>query len=169
MNRTNDSATVGVLSRRRFLSAIAATAGALGAVLLAIPVMGFVLGPVLRRQKHDWHALGPVDKFARGKTVKVEFKGTGTHPWAGVTGRQAAWLRRSNDGTFTAFALECTHLGCPVRWNADAELFMCPCHGGVYYADGRVAGGPPPRPLSRYPVRVHGGQVEIHSEPLPIT
>ena len=35
----------------------------------------------------------------------------------------------------------------------DAELFLCPCHGGVYYADGTVAGGPPPQPLFRYGVR----------------
>jgi menaquinol-cytochrome c reductase iron-sulfur subunit len=169
MKRTNDNAADGAMSRRRFLSAVAATAGALAAVLVAIPVLGFVLGPVLRRRNQDWRAVGPVDKFNRGKTVKVEFKGAGAQPWAGDTGRQAAWLRRSGDGTFTAFALECTHLGCPVRWNAGAELFMCPCHGGVYYADGRVAGGPPPRPLSRYPVRVRGGQVEIHTELLPIT
>jgi menaquinol-cytochrome c reductase iron-sulfur subunit len=38
---------------------------------------------------------------------------------------------------------------------------MCPCHGGVYYKDGSVAAGPPPRPLERYPVRVQDGQVEI--------
>jgi menaquinol-cytochrome c reductase iron-sulfur subunit len=164
-----DSATDGVMNRRRFLSALAATAGALAAVLLAMPVLGFVIGPVLRRRNLDWRAVGPVEKFIRGTTVKVVFKGANEQPWAGDTGRKAAWLRCSGDGTFTAFALECTHLGCPVRWNARAELFMCPCHGGVYYADGRVAGGPPPRPLSRYPVRVRGGHVEIRTEPLPIT
>ena len=165
MKRTND----GVVSRRRFLSAIAVAAGALAALLLAIPVLGFVLGPILHRRTQGWRGVGSVDKFARGTTVKVKFKGAATQPWAGRTGRSAAWLRCATDGTFTAFALECTHLGCPVRWNAGAQLFMCPCHGGVYYADGRVAGGPPPQPLSHYPVRVRSGQVEIRAEPLPIT
>ena len=157
------------MSRRRFLSAIGAAAGTLAAVLLAIPALGFVLGPVLRRRRQDWRPVGPVDEFAAGETVKVVFKGAGVQPWAGKAGRQAAWLRRDSEGTFTAFALECSHLGCPVRWNARARLFMCPCHGGVYYADGRVAGGPPPRALSRYPVRVRRGQVEIRTEKLPIT
>ena len=45
---------------------------------------------------------------------------------------------------------------------------MCPCHGGVYYEDGSVAAGPPPHPLSRYPVRVTDGQVEIRTDPIPI-
>ena len=54
------------------------------------------------------------------------------------------------------------------RWLPDAELFLCPCHGGVFYHDGSVAAGPPPRPLTRYDVRVNGGQVEILAGPIPI-
>ena len=72
-------------------------------------------------------------------------------PWAGVTARTAAWLRRDDAEHFTAFTVHCTHLGCPVRWVADAKLFLCPCHGGVYYADGTVSAGPPPKPLPQYP------------------
>ena len=83
--------------------------------------------------------------------------------------RTAAWLRRESDDRFIAFSVNCTHLGCPVRWLPDANLFMCPCHGGVYYGDGTVAAGPPPHPLPRYPVRVREGQVEILTSPLPIT
>jgi menaquinol-cytochrome c reductase iron-sulfur subunit len=78
-----------------------------------------------------------------------------------VSGDRSAWLRRQAGNDFTAFAINCTHLGCPVRWEGNADLFMCPCHGGVYYSNGDVAGGPPPRPLHRYPVRITDGQVEI--------
>jgi menaquinol-cytochrome c reductase iron-sulfur subunit len=63
--------------------------------------------------------------------------------------------------------VQCTHLGCPVSWLAGARLFMCPCHGGVYYPDGRVAAGPPPEPLPRYPVRVRNGQVELMVSAIP--
>ena len=48
----------------------------------------------------------------------------------------------SSDDEFVAFSVNCAHLGCPVRWLREAHLFMCPCHGGVYYEDGRVAAGP---------------------------
>ena len=53
---------------------------------------------------------------------------------------------------FQVFAINCAHLGCPVRWFPESGLFMCPCHGGVYYDDGARASGPPPRGL--YRVRV---------------
>jgi len=48
-------------------------------------------------------------------------------------------------------------------------LFMCPCHGGIYYKDGTVAAGPPPKPLYRFAVRVVDGTVQIRSAPVPIT
>jgi menaquinol-cytochrome c reductase iron-sulfur subunit len=86
-----------------------------------------------------------------------------------VTARTAAWLRRDDETGFTAFAVNCTHLGCPVRWIQGAELFLCPCHGGVFTRNGTVAAGPPPRPLTRYPVRIRNGQVEIQTTPTPIT
>ena len=53
------------------------------------------------------------------------------------------------------------HLGCPVRFVAASERFICPCHGGVYDFTGRVSGGPPVRPLDRFYTRVENGQVEI--------
>ena len=69
---------------------------------------------------------------------------------------------------FVAFSVNCAHLGCPVQWRPQAQLFLCPCHGGVYYPDGSVAAGPPPHGLTRYPVRVKDGLVEIAAQPIPI-
>lgn len=44
----------------------------------------------------------------------------------------------------------CAHLGCPVRWRQEQELFLCPCHGGLYDLNGGWVGGPPPRGLYHY-------------------
>ena len=54
------------------------------------------------------------------------------------------------DPRFLVLAVNCAHLGCPVSWFQESGLFMCPCHGGVYYANGERASGPPPRGLFRY-------------------
>ena len=86
-----------------------------------------------------------------------------------MTANNAAWLRRETAEDFIAFAINCSHLGCPVRWLQEANLFMCPCHGGVYYKDGTVAAGPPPQPLTRYAVRVRNGEVQLRTGPIPIT
>ncbi|HKV78055.1 MAG TPA: Rieske (2Fe-2S) protein [Candidatus Sulfotelmatobacter sp.] len=153
--------------RRHFLTRLSIAAGSLAAAIVALPSIGFLLG--LRKPTMVWRNVGRVDDFRIGSTVEVKFLDPSPMPWAGVTAETAAWLRRIDELQFKAFSVDCTHLGCPVRWLPTADLFMCPCHGGVFYADGRVASGPPPKPLTTYPVRVENGQVQILTSPLPIT
>lgn len=155
--------------RRRFLAWLSIGAGTVGALLAGVPVLAFILEPLFRKVPDAWRDVGAVDAFSAGRTVQVAFTDPSPLAWAGVTARTAAWLRRLPDGSFMAFAINCTHLGCPVRWLDSAELFMCPCHGGVYDREGNVAAGPPPRPLTRYPVRVRAGRVEIQAQAIPIT
>lgn len=157
-----------LFTRRAFLSKISFAVGGIGAALLGVPVVGFLLAPLLRRQPQVWVPVGAVAQFAANQTVLVTLSDPSPLPWAGVTARSAAWLRRTGTDQFVAFSVNCTHLGCPVRWLADAEIFMCPCHGGVFYRDGRVAAGPPPRPLYQYQVRIRDGQVELLAGTLPI-
>lgn len=154
--------------RRKFLARLSIGLGCIGAALVGVPVAGFLLAPLFESVARKWRAVGAVSAFKSGETVEVKFEDASSVAWAGVTGQTGAWLRRETDGQFVAFAVNCTHLGCPVRWLQEAELFMCPCHGGVYYKDGTVAAGPPPRPLIRYPVRVNQGQVEVLTTPTPI-
>jgi len=155
--------------RRGFLVRLSIGLGGVGVALIGIPVVGFLLAPLFEGVARQWRSVGSVGEFPKGATVEVRFEDASSVAWAGVTGRTGAWLRHEPDGTFVAFAINCTHLGCPVRWLEQAELFLCPCHGGVYYKDGTVAAGPPPRPLTQYPVRVRDGQVEVLTSPTPIT
>jgi Rieske Fe-S protein len=64
-------------------------------------------------------------------------------------------------------AVNCAHLGCPVTWFPASGLFMCPCHGGVYYADGERASGPPPRGLYHCPWQVTEGRLEVRAPHYP--
>jgi respiratory nitrate reductase gamma subunit len=153
--------------RRRFLAQVSVIAGGIAALLVAIPSVAFLLG--LRKIPQEWYEVGRVDDFPIGETHQVAFADPSPLPWAGVTAQTAAWLRRESAEAFVAYSINCTHLGCPVRWLASADLFMCPCHGGVFYKDGRVASGPPPQPLATFPIRVNNGHVEILTSPLPIS
>lgn len=157
------------ISRRKALARLSIILGGASAVALAAPMVGFILGPLTRHVPAAWRTVGSVDSFEAGKTVAVRYEDASPVNWSGVTARTAAWLRRESSGKFVAFSINCSHLGCPVRWLPEAELFMCPCHGGVYYKDGAVAAGPPPKPLTKYAVRVRDGQVEIQTSPIPIT
>lgn len=60
------------------------------------------------------------------------------------------------DSQLRAFSPVCTHLGCLVHWEANVRKFVCPCHKGVFDADGKVVSGPPPRPLERIPLVTRG-------------
>jgi menaquinol-cytochrome c reductase iron-sulfur subunit len=157
------------LSRRRFFTRLSILSGALCSAILAVPAIGFVLGPLLEKTPQLWRTVGKVTDFEIGKTVSVVVEDSSPLPWAGVTAKTGAWLRRVSENEFMAFAVNCSHLGCPVRWMQDANLFMCPCHGGVYYSDGRVAAGPPPRPLTQYTVRVYHGEVQVRTRPIPLS
>jgi quinol---cytochrome c reductase iron-sulfur subunit, bacillus type len=161
-------ATPKVRSRREVLTLVSVGLGGLAGTIVAIPVIGALVAPLLRSQAPEWRTVGNVSDFEEGKTVAVTFEDPSPLSWAGVASQTGAWLRRASGEHFTAFSVNCTHLGCPVRWLPDANLFMCPCHGGVFYASGAVAGGPPQRPLFVYNVRVREGKVEILSGPVRV-
>ena len=59
-----------------------------------------------------------------------------------------------DDKGFFSLSARCTHLGCMVVWNRDHSMFLCPCHGGKYDAEGLNVEGPPPRPLDVLALRV---------------
>ncbi len=158
-----------VASRRRFLSRLSLGLSAAAGAVVSVPIVAYLLSPLLGPRSQDWSDVGEVGAFRVGATVEVALQDPSPLPWAGQTARTAAWLRRDSEAQFTAFQVNCTHLGCPVRWEEKASLFLCPCHGGVYYADGRVAGGPPPQPLFKYEVRVQNGKVQVRNPGLQVS
>lgn len=156
-------------SRRDFMMKVSLGLGGLAAVAVSVPVVGALIAPLLDDKPEVWRNVGSPDDFPVGTTKLVKFENADPKAWSGTTARTAAWLRREDEDKYTVFSVNCTHLGCPVRWEPDAELFMCPCHGGVYYRDGTVAAGPPPKSLRQYAVRVAQGQVQVGTAPIPIT
>jgi menaquinol-cytochrome c reductase iron-sulfur subunit len=156
-------------SRRVFLFKLSLLLnGAVGAVL-AVPIFGYLLGPALKKTSSDnsWINLGPLSSFPEGETRLVNYRNPVTTPWDGQTGDIPCWVRRVSGNTFQVFAINCAHLGCPVRWFAQSELFLCPCHGGAYYADGTRASGPPERGLFEYDHRIDNGSLMISAGRMP--
>lgn len=154
--------------RRKFLVLVILACGGLISAIVGIPFLAIFLQPLLQPPQQVWRVVGKVDDFAINTTTQVVFQNAYQHPWGGVSSKESAWLRRSGPTTFAAFSEYCQHLGCPVRWNAQAQLFYCPCHGGVYYSNGQVAAGPPPRALQQYPTRIRDGYVELKTAPIPL-
>jgi Rieske Fe-S protein len=156
------------VSRRWLLLKIGIAFNALVGVAIGIPVLKYLLAPVKRDQTYkSWVSLGTLDRFPVGETRLAKYTNPSRDPWDGETDGVACWVRRTSFDEFTVFAINCAHLGCPVRWFPQSQLFMCPCHGGVYYADGSRASGPPERGLFTYNCRIVGGELEIEAGQLP--
>jgi menaquinol-cytochrome c reductase iron-sulfur subunit len=154
--------------RRRFLARLTIALSAVAAAVVTIPWIAIVFSPLRREDGGVWRAVALADEIPMGATIKVTFLDARPLPWAGFAAQSAAWLRRDGPNEFTAFSVYCTHVGCPVRWEEGAQLFMCPCHGGAFARDGTVAAGPPPAPLPRLEVRVRNGQVELRTLGVPV-
>jgi len=156
------------VDRRRFLSRVTIGLTAAMAGLVGVPIVGFLIAPLFEREQDTYVAVGDLTRFAAGTTTLVNFEDPSPLAWAGQTAKTALWVRRAGEEpVFQVFNVNCTHLGCPVDWRADAHLFLCPCHGGVYYADGTVAGGPPPRPLTQREWRADGRKLMVKTQRLP--
>jgi menaquinol-cytochrome c reductase iron-sulfur subunit len=158
------------LNREAFMGLFVVGIGGLFSTLLAIPIIGFVLSPLINQPDFVWRDIGALDEFKVGETVQRNYKypSFGTAQWSGPTQKTAAWVRRTGHNNFQAYAVYCTHLGCPVHWLPEPKIFLCPCHGSVFNGDGTVAGGPAPRALFQYPIRIRNGRVEIKTEAQPV-
>jgi len=156
-------------SRRAFLFKLSVAFNAVVGIALAVPLVEYFLGPSMRKSSDTggWVPLGPLDNFPVGQTRLAEFRNPLATFDDGETANTSAWVRRVSAQQFQVFAVNCAHLGCPVRWFPESRLFLCPCHGGAYYEDGARASGPPERGLFEYRYRVDGTSLIIHAGDMP--
>ncbi len=163
---SNDSG----ISRRGFFMKLGILFNGLVAAALAVPITRFLLSSITRGSGNaylSWVRLGSVNEFPEGETRLATFQNPYVTPTDGKTVGTACWVRRVEGDHFQVFAVNCAHLGCPVRWFPQSGLFMCPCHGGAYYRDGSRASGPPERGLFEYPSKVENGLITIQAGELP--
>jgi menaquinol-cytochrome c reductase iron-sulfur subunit len=158
------------VTRRRLMEGGAQLAGGIAVVAIALPGLGFALGPVFEKTNPTrWQDVGAEDDFNDETYVPKVINIT---PQIGEAGKTTIYVRKFNGKQdkvvkgekplpYVAISTRCAHLGCPVRYIRASQKFVCPCHGGVYGFQGEVQGGPPVRPLDRFYTRVRAGRVEV--------
>jgi menaquinol-cytochrome c reductase iron-sulfur subunit len=159
-------------TRRGFFEWLTVLLGAVATLAFAIPFIAFLFGPLLKKPADEWITVGPLSDFPNGETRLATFDNTIRLQWDGMTAHTGVYVRNLGLGTkdaerYQVFAINCAHLGCPVTWFPQSGLFMCPCHGGVYYENGDHASGPPPRGLFQIDWKVAGDKLEIKAPHLP--
>ena len=156
------------VTRRRFMTASAHTAGGIATAAFTLPALGMAFGPVFEKQEDHWESVGPIADFPEDTYIPRTLT---ISRGIGEVGKSTVYVRKYNAdldheikdeyNDYVAISTRCMHLGCPVRYVEASERFICPCHGGVYDIEGKVSGGPPVRPLDRFYTRVRNGEVEV--------
>jgi Rieske Fe-S protein len=155
------------VTRRMLFSGGAMAAGGIASAAFGLPALGFALGPIFTRSNPThYEDVGAVAEFNPQTYVPKVITLVAD---IGEVGKTTIYVRKTDPTRDTdklgfpyiAISTRCAHLGCPVRYVQAAERFICPCHGGVYEFDGKVAGGPPVRPLDRFETKVEQGRVLV--------
>ena len=92
--------------------------------------------------------MGPLSDLPDGEAILKEFPGI------------LVMVIRKGD-KLTAINASCTHLGCALAWDGEADRIRCNCHGGVFTAEGVPISGPPPKNQAPLPVKVEDGQIIV--------
>src|SRR5687768_10687955 len=82
------------VTRRRFMTGSAHVAGAVAVSAIALPALGFALGPIFEEKEVEWQPVGDLDDFPADEYVPkviVETEGIG------VVGQTTVYMRRRND------------------------------------------------------------------------
>lgn len=100
-----------------------------------------------------WMFVGQV--VTMKKDVSIDFKAP--------NGAKMVITRLADSGTvadFRALSRVCPHLGCHVHWEPHNNRFFCPCHNGVFDAEGKATHGPPAdasQSLPEYQLKIEDG------------
>jgi cytochrome b6-f complex iron-sulfur subunit len=122
------------ISRRDFLGLAAFGAAILSAISVLAGSLRLFKSNVYYEESKKFK-IGKPENFPVGTVRKLD--------------ERNVFIFSDDDGIYAISAV-CTHLGCIV-YSTDWG-FQCPCHGSKYNKDGKIIGGPAPRPLEWYEI-----------------
>lgn len=150
------------LSRRNFMQNAIWVLGGLIGLGFGVPAVAYIAGPSLKReQEQTWVRLGPTSKVELGTPTLFTYKIQTQTGWITNMEEVSVYVLSTDGRTYIAMSNICTHLACHIRWIAERSEFFCPCHNGIFDISGNVIGGPPPRPLDRYDIKVEEDQLYV--------
>jgi cytochrome b6-f complex iron-sulfur subunit len=135
------------LSRRRFLALVGSGALSAAALGTAVTAMRF-LEPSVFFEEDTRVGVGRPEDIAVGSVL--------------VLPKHKMYVVRTPQGFF-ALSSVCTHLGCMTRWEREAGVIACPCHGSRFQLDGQVRQGPAPKSLPRLAITLERGVLVVDS------
>ena len=149
------------ISRRDAMKIAISLIGGLISTALGIPAIAYIIGPALKTDLTNWIRVGSLSTIELGRPTLFKPKVTRENGWVVEEEEVGVYVITEDGSNYMALSHICTHLGCRVRWIAEREQFLSPCHNGVFDKYGYVVSGPPPRPLDEFVTKIEDGILYI--------
>jgi ubiquinol-cytochrome c reductase cytochrome b subunit len=154
-------------ARRNFLKIMIGGLSTLITLALGIPFIGNLIGPSFQRRRSYWSKVGDIRSYPVGQPRLLNFPFKTQDAYLEETAVNSVWIIKQPSLGSTeviVYSPVCPHLGCHYDWDPQTRRFVCPCHGSIFSMDGKVLGGPAPRPLDTLPSKVENGMLYVQWE-----
>jgi len=150
-------------ARRKFLKIAIAALTFTSGVVLGLPFIRTIYRSTPLK-KEGWSEVAKLDALPLSKPVNIKFPALAEDAFIRGDVVRSIWVIKHSGAELSVFSPVCTHLGCYFTWNQTAERFECPCHASIFSMDGKVLGGPAPRPLDPLPHKVENNTLFVRWE-----
>jgi menaquinol-cytochrome c reductase iron-sulfur subunit len=148
-------------TRRTFLKLLIGIITLFIGLILGIPFIQALIVSKFKKAKLAWYKVAEVDSLPVGQPVRLNFFARNEDAYLHETAVHSIWAVKHSASEVTIYSPICTHLGCYYNWDQGTGHFECPCHGSVFSIDGKVLGGPAPRPLDTLPYKIDNGILSV--------
>lgn len=149
--------------RRGFLKIAIAALTFMSGVVLGLPFIRTIYrsAPVM---ENGWSEVTNLASLPLNRPTNIKFDTQSADAYIRGRSVQSVWIIKHSGTELSVYSPVCTHLGCYFAWNQETGRFECPCHASVFSRDGKVLGGPAPRPLDTLPYKVENGTLSVKWE-----
>ena len=151
-------------TRRRFLKWLLGIIAAVNVLIAGIPFLRSLVGSSAKAKRSEWLKVAAISSLPEGRPVDIRFMASPEEAYIHNPVLYSAWIIKHSPDEITVFSPICPHLGCRYQWDQQLRRFECPCHASLFAPDGKVLGGPAPRPLDTLPTRIDNGNLFIKWE-----
>jgi Rieske Fe-S protein len=149
------------VSRRGFVGwAVGLTAG-FAALVAGVPALALFAGTSAQAAEGPFIRVTDVKSIPTGEPTPLTFVEEDTDAYLHQILPHGIWAMKTSETEIVVYSPVCPHLGCQVLWNREKEQYDCPCHGSVFFPDGKVVSGPAPRGLDTLPTKIAKGDLYV--------